>query len=90
MFRNLFKKTINNTNNGGIYMSGSSVTINGKVINVENGKSISIIGNTIFVDGQEIDTKETDLGVHKNQTVNIIVHGDVGTIDCSGSVTVCR
>lgn len=60
--------------------------INGVKIEIPNGKSIRMDGNKIFVDGIEIDTKDTDL--YGAKTVNVEIYGDVIDVNCNGNVTV--
>ena len=60
--------------------------INGVKIEIPNGKNIRMDGNKIFVDGIEIDTKDTDL--YGAKTVNVEIYGDVIDVKCNGNVTV--
>ena len=60
--------------------SFSSVVINGQVINC-TGSNISIQNGTVIVDGKVI---QSDIG----NNAEIIINGDVNSIDCSGSVEV--
>ena len=79
--KNIFKNF-----NQSISMSSNKVTINGKTIEVPNG-NVSIIGDKIFVNGEEVNTYGTDL---KNScdVINVIIDGNVEQIKCNGSVKV--
>jgi hypothetical protein len=76
------------------------VNVNGKSFTVPNGANVSIINNVLYVDGQEYtgdgyESKQFKIeitgGVVANVKVergDVTVHGDAGSIDAGGSVTV--
>lgn len=61
--------------------SFSSITINGKTVNVK-GNNISVINNKIFVDGKVIETGELKGDVH------IIVDGNINKLETESSATI--
>lgn len=66
-------------------VSNSVLTINGKSVSF-SGKSVMISNGKVFIDGKpldDIDLSEGDFG-----EVNITIEGNIGNLDCSGSVTV--
>lgn len=66
-----------------IIQSGNKTVVNGIEINVPRGANISIINGEVFVNGQPYQGDE----LKGCKAVNIIINGDVGNIDCGGSVT---
>lgn len=67
-----------------ISMGNGSVTINGEKIKVPNGANISVINGTLFIDGKECKGEK----LKDKKIVNITIEGNVGKVDCGGSVTV--
>ena len=57
-----------------------NITVNGKTFSY-SGDNIAIIKNKVIVDGEEITT-------YDNGVVDIFISGDVGSLECSGSVKV--
>lgn len=55
----------------------STVNVNGKVYNIPNGKSISVINDKVFVDGK-LFAGEEDSNV---KTINITIEGNVDTVE---------
>ncbi len=62
----------------------SSINVNGKTVNISGG-TISIINGKIYVDGKEYKNENL-----KDDYVieSVIVHGNVGNIECGGNVAV--
>lgn len=78
-----FNKRINNQciiSNGNIHR----VSINGKTVSV-TGDNVYISNGKIIVDGKDVEDIES---IGKNTVVNVIIEGNVGSIQCDGSVEV--
>ncbi len=58
--------------------------VNGVKINVPKGATISIKNGEVYING----TKYEGEGLKGKEAVNIIVEGEVNSVDCLGSVTV--
>lgn len=91
MFDKIFRnwgKIMNNINisNSNVDMrkGNNNITVNGRTISVGDCNNLSIINGKVFIDGKEFK--------HDNFTnkeiVNITIEGNVGKLDCGGSVTV--
>lgn len=68
---------------GSVIQSGNKTIVNGVEINVPKGANISIIGGQVYVNGKPYQGNE----LKDCKAVNIIINGDVGDVDCGGSVT---
>lgn len=67
-------------------MSGGSVNINGKQINVPRGSSISMINGVLYVDGKLYE----DDGSIEKKGLTIIIQGDVGSVSMENSELSCE
>ena len=83
-----FFKNFISGNNQCIISNGNmhKVTINGKTINV-SGNNVSISNGKVIVDGKEINDID---GVNSNTVINVIIEGNVESIQCNGSGEVYR
>lgn len=81
-----FFKSLLSENNQCIISNGNmhKVTINGKTIKV-SGNNVSISNGKIIVDGKEINDID---GINSNTIINVIIEGNVGSVQCNGSVEV--
>lgn len=61
----------------------NEMNINGVKISVPQGANIPIINGKVFVNGEPYENAELD----NKRVVNIYIDGDVGNINCGGSVT---
>lgn len=86
MIRNIFRSNVINNCNISSVNGHNKVVINGvEIKNIPNG-NISISNGKIFVDGKEFDSENMNLS--ENNTINIFITGNVGSIQCNGSVDV--
>lgn len=59
----------------------NKIIINGKVIEVQNGKNISVVNDQVYVDGQLVDSGLSGI-------VKIQFEGDLASLKTSGNVDV--
>lgn len=86
MIRNIFRSNAINNCNISSVNGHNKVVINGvEIKNIPNG-NISISNGKIFVDGKEFDSANVSLS--ENNTINIFITGNVGNIQCNGSVDI--
>ena len=86
MIRNIFRSNAINNCNISSVNGHNKVVINGvEIKNIPNG-NISMSNGKIFVDGKEFDSENMNLS--ENNTINIFITGNVGDIQCNGSVDV--
>jgi len=57
------------------------ININGKTINIPEGRNIQITRDSIIVDGKNVESYEVT-------KIEITINGDVERLDCNGSVKV--
>ena len=62
----------------------NKININGKVISIENGSSVSVINNRVIINGKVYD----DLQKYESKNIEIIIEGNCGDIDTTGNVTI--
>lgn len=75
------------------------VHVNGKLFNVPSNSNINIINNVLYVDGQEYvgdgyESKQFKIEITggvanvKVERGDVIVHGNTGTIDAGGNISI--
>jgi hypothetical protein len=70
--------------NSSIIMGNGKVIIDGKTIEVPNSANITINNGALFINGKKYEDKDLD----NKQIIDITIEGNVGKLDCGGSVTV--
>lgn len=62
----------------------NKININGKVISIENGSSVSVINNRVIINGKVVE----DIQQYEEKNIEIIIEGNCENIDTTGNVTI--